>query len=155
MSYSTRDAITVRVLLFSTFFGSINYFDYSRAIEVTTVNNPGNRWDTQFFIRLPQTLPAGTKFHVSFDYKADIDTGTDNYGVDTQSHNEPSEYIHYQCIGNIFPSTYWQRFSEDVVVPAASRPPVEPRMIMNHTFQVALLTPLTPIMGEGGVRSAT
>ena len=29
------------------------------------------------------------------------------------------------------------------------------RMIMNHTFQVALLTPLTPIMGEGGVRSAT
>ena len=93
--------------------------DYSRAIEVTTVNNPGNRWDTQFFIRLPQTLPAGTKFHVSFDYKADIDTGTDNYGVDTQSHNEPSEYIHYQCIGNIFPRTYWQRFSEDVVVPAA------------------------------------
>ena len=93
--------------------------DYSRAIEVTTVNNPSNRWDTQFFIRLPKTLPAGTKFHVSFDYKADIDTGTDNYGVDTQSHNEPSEYIHYQCIGNIFPSTYWQRFSEDVVVPAA------------------------------------
>ena len=72
-----------------------------------------------FFLRLPQTLPEGTKYRFSFDYKADIDTGTDNYGVDTQSHNEPSEYIHYQCIGNIFPRTYWQRFSEDVVVPAA------------------------------------
>ena len=25
-------------------------------------------------------------------------------------------------------------------------------MIMNHTFQVTPLTPLTPILGEGGVR---
>ena len=29
------------------------------------------------------------------------------------------------------------------------------RMIMKHTFQVAPLTPLTPILGKGGVRGDT
>jgi hypothetical protein len=62
--------------------------DDSRAIAVLSTGNEVDTWDTQFFVRLPYELPAGTPYKVSFDYKAD------NAGeCDLQCQNEPSEYI--------------------------------------------------------------
>ena len=62
-------------------------------------------WDCQFFIRLPQSLPAGTKFRGSLDYKANK-AGR----VDTQSHCEPSDYIHYVAIGSLEFTDEWQTY---------------------------------------------
>lgn len=62
--------------------------DGSRAIVVQSTGNETETWDTQFFLRLPYELPAGTKYKVSFDYKADVACD-----CDLQSQNEPAEYI--------------------------------------------------------------
>ena len=64
--------------------------DNSRAIEVQSTGTEAQTWDTQFFVRLPYELPAGTPYRVSFDYKADK-TGN----CDLQCQNEPGEYIWY------------------------------------------------------------
>lgn len=68
--------------------------------------NSSERWDTGFFIRANQTLPAGTKYRLAFDYKA----SRDGAGSEAQSHAEPGEYIWYH-----FPVTpnfmsEWQHF---------------------------------------------
>ena len=77
-----------------------------KAVKVQSADNPKNNWDTQFFIRLPYILPAGTPFKLSFDYKAD------KYGdFETQCHNEPGQYIHYECVGTGTFSTDWDTYT--------------------------------------------
>lgn len=90
--------------------------DGSRGIRVTSLDREvngvddngndtydGQDWDAQFFIRLPQAVPAGTKIKVTFDYRADNDAS-----VDTQSHNEPGQYIHWACAGSPDFTTEWK-----------------------------------------------
>ena len=60
----------------------------SRAILVQSTGAETYAWDTQFFLRLPYELPAGTKYRLTFDYKANVECE-----CDLQSQNEPAEYI--------------------------------------------------------------
>ena len=85
--------------------------DGSRGIMVQSEDNPTQDWDTQFFIRLPETLPAGTPIHVEFDYRSDIEGG-----ADTQAHNEPGAYMIWHCIGSPTFKPEWQHFSLDAAV---------------------------------------
>ena len=85
--------------------------DGSRGIVVQSEDNPSQDWDTQFFIRLPETLPAGTPIHVEFDYRSDIEGG-----ADTQAHNEPGAYMIWHCIGSPTFKPEWQHFSIDAAV---------------------------------------
>ena len=87
--------------------------DGSKAVKIQSADNPGQDWDTQFFIRLPYELPAGTKFKVSFDYKADK-AGD----FETQSHNEPGQYIHWACCGSGSFTTDWQTYTNEGNVPS-------------------------------------
>nr|MCR5158101.1 Ig-like domain-containing protein [Prevotella sp.] len=80
----------------------------SRAIAVQSTDNAANDWDTQFFVRLPMALPAGTKFRFRFNYKANQDCY-----VDTQSHAEPGEYIHWLLLGSIHFAKEWQPIEYD------------------------------------------
>ena len=77
----------------------------SKAVKVESYNNPSQDWDTQFFIRLPYQLPAGTSYKVSFDYKA-----TQEGKFQTQAHAEPSDYIHWAGIGEATCTTEWKTF---------------------------------------------
>jgi len=92
--------------------------DDSRAIAVLSTGNEGETWDTQFFVRLPYELPAGTPYKVSFDYKADNASA-----CDLQCQNEPSEYIIYYLSGTTTPpacnfTTGWQTYeSGEMTVP--------------------------------------
>ena len=70
-------------------------------------------WESQIWFRLPQTLAAGKKFRVSFDYRASAAVK-----AETQSHNEPGQYIIWYCIGDVNFTTEWQEFSNTVKVPA-------------------------------------
>ena len=86
--------------------------DGSRAIKVTSDGNEVETWDTQFFIRLPYELPAGTKYKLSFDFKANKEAA-----ADFQCANEPGEYIIWY-IGqddteDFSFSTSWQTFSKN------------------------------------------
>jgi len=87
--------------------------DGSKAIKVQSADEPANDWATQFFVRLPYELPAGTKFKFSFDYKADVEGG-----ADTQCHNEPGQYIHYTCAGSPNFTTEWQHYEAEGSVPS-------------------------------------
>ena len=62
--------------------------DGSRGIVLQSTGEEANTWDTQFYLRLPYELPAGTKYRLKFDYKADNDCK-----CDLQAQNEPGEYI--------------------------------------------------------------
>jgi hypothetical protein len=83
----------------------------SKAVKVQSADNPGQDWDTQFFVRVPYQLPAGTKFRFSFDYKASVEGE-----ADTQSHNEPGQYIHWACAGSPKFTTEWQHYETETTV---------------------------------------
>ena len=68
-------------------------------------------WETLFFIRLPQTLPAVTPYRISFDYKASA-----NASVMVQSHNEPGQYIHWNAFGYVEFTESWQSFLAEATV---------------------------------------
>ena len=79
--------------------------DGSKGVKVESYNDPSDDWDTQFFIRLPYQLPAGTKYKVSFDYKA-----TKEGAFQTQAHAEPTDYIDWHGIGEGTFTTQWKTF---------------------------------------------
>lgn len=85
--------------------------DGSAAVEIQSGDSPSAAWDTQFFIRLPYVLPAGTHFLVEFDYKADQAAASS-----TQSHVEPGAYKHYAAIGSPSFTTEWQTYSYEGTV---------------------------------------
>ena len=87
--------------------------DGSKAVKVESYNDPAQDWDSQFFIRLPYQIPAGTKYKVSFDYKADKAGG-----FDTQAHTEPGGYIHWACIGSGNFTTAWQTYEAEGTITA-------------------------------------
>ena len=87
--------------------------DGGKAVKVQSADNAGTDWDSQFFIRLPYQLPAGTRYKVSFDYKADKEGG-----FDTQAHAEPGQYIHWAFCGSGNFTTEWQTYEKEGTVPA-------------------------------------
>ncbi len=87
--------------------------DGSKAVKVESYYDPAQDWDSQFFVRLPYQLPAGTPFKVSFDYKADK-AGD----FDTQAHTEPGGYIHWAAIGSGSFTTEWKTFEAEGTVSA-------------------------------------
>ena len=70
-----------------------------------------NGWDTEFYIRLPQTLPAGTPFRTSFECRASV-----NVNIETQSYEEPGHYVHYDAIGVVGFTTSWHTFLKETTV---------------------------------------
>ena len=91
--------------------------DGSRGIMVAATAKVADNWDNQFWFRFNEPVPAGTKYRVSFDYRADTDADTE-----TQAHNEPSDYIHWDMFGNINFSQNWQTFSKEGEVTAEQSP---------------------------------
>ena len=89
--------------------------DGSRGIVVQSVDNPQEAWNTQFFIRLPQSLPAGTKYRLMFDYKASQDAQ-----VTMESHKEPSEFI--SGFGSTTFNTSWQHYESEGTITEVQSP---------------------------------
>ena len=104
--------------------------DGSRGFEIQSANNPSEAWDTQFFIRLPQTLPAGTRYHVSFDYKASKEAW-----CSTQVQAEPGDYIHWVGIGDVNFTTQWQHFDGSGTISTEQSPSDKPMRTL--AFQLA------------------
>ena len=107
--------------------------DGSKAVKVQSADSPANNWATQFFIRLPYQLPAGTKYKVSFDYKADKAGG-----FETQSHAEPGQYIHWAAIGSGNFTTEWQTYTAEGSVPAECDGSTAQKTFQTIAFNLAL-----------------
>ena len=79
----------------------------SRGIVIHSTNNPPEVWNTQFFIRLTQSLPAGTKYRMSLDYKASQDAD-----VPMECHVEPGDYIHWD-FGSLTFTKSWKHYEKE------------------------------------------
>lgn len=78
----------------------------SRGIMVQATEKHAQAWDNQFFVRFNEALPAGTRYKISFDYKADAAAK-----VSTQAHAEPADYIHHEMLGDLNFTTDWQNYT--------------------------------------------
>ncbi len=82
--------------------------DGSKAIKLQSSDNEANSWDTQFDMRLPYVLPAGTQYKLSFDYKSDKKavrvSNDEDYSFGFQLSNEPGQYVWWTLGGWPAPS---------------------------------------------------
>ncbi|MBR4534007.1 MAG: hypothetical protein IKO85_05645 [Bacteroidaceae bacterium] len=68
------------------------------------------QWSNQFWIQSPQAWKSGTQIKVHFRYKAEKAAKTA-----TQIHKQhPSDYLHWEAIGDINFSTEWQEFDKTI-----------------------------------------
>jgi hypothetical protein len=73
-------------------------------------------WDNQFWIMSEKELTVGAQYKVHFRYKASEEAGTN-----TQEHScQPSDYLHYEAIGDINFTTAWQEFDGTFTVKSPS-----------------------------------
>ena len=84
----------------------------SRGIVIHSTDNPPENWNTQFFIRLTKSLPAGTKYRISLDYKA-----SQNADVPMECHAEPSDYIHWD-FGSLTFTKSWKHYEIEGTITA-------------------------------------
>jgi len=90
--------------------------DGSKGISVTSgATDDPHEWDTQFFIRSKDVIPAGKTIHVEFDYKASAAVSE----VHTQAHAEPGVYRDYGTFGSLDFTTEWKRYERDITVTEA------------------------------------
>ena len=85
-------------------------------IKITSIANPTNSWDTQFFIYTPnKEWKGGDRYKISFWYKA-----SEAAGSETQCHGEPGGYKHYQMLPtNPSFTTEWQYYEATSSIPAS------------------------------------
>ena len=83
----------------------------SRGLKIEEGAKEPDDWTTQFFINGSEAIPAGTKIHVEFDYRA---TAAAQSG--TQFHTAPGTYKHYAAIGNQDFTTEWKHFTYEGTV---------------------------------------
>lgn len=105
-------------------------YDGTRGVVVTSTNEPENAYDSQFHLRLPQALPAGSYYRISFDYMAN------NYVyVPTEAHAEPGEYIDWGFFDDIYFTPYWQHFETEGIV--NKNQSLEDKMLHSIAFDLA------------------
>ncbi|TCO10695.1 endo-1,4-beta-xylanase [Natronoflexus pectinivorans] len=80
--------------------------DGGRAVVVQSGNSPVNAWDTQFFVRVPRTFEDGDRIRFTLKYRAEIPAASE-----TQAHNEPGGYLHWQMAGTPGFTTEWQELA--------------------------------------------
>lgn len=73
-----------------------------RCLKVEATKRQENSWDNQAWF-VPGNFTAGSKFEFSADVRADKAAT-----ASTQIHNAPSNYVHYEAIGNIPFTTEWK-----------------------------------------------
>ena len=87
-----------------------------RATDCVDPEADASAWDNQFWIQAPRMIKAGEQVKVHFRYKASQPAKTN-----TQIHKQnPSDYKHYQAIGDINFTTDWQEFDQVVTWPDAA-----------------------------------
>ena len=96
--------------------------DGSQAVKISTNDMVDHEWDTQFWIKLNEEIPAGTKLAVEFDYRAENELVADDGStktISTQTHTNlcggigadgEDSYIFYSAFGSVGFTTEWKHF---------------------------------------------
>lgn len=104
---------------------------YGIMIEADPITESSYEWDTQFFVQLNRSLPAGTRYHVEFDYKA-----TNECDVPTQTHASPGDYIHWQMFPVLHFTSEWQHY--DALGEITSEQSLEGKQMQTIAFNLAV-----------------
>ena len=85
----------------------------SRGVSVTNKAGATEDWSTQFWIIMNDGMwiQEGQSVIVEFDYKATVPA----VGY-TQSHANPGEYQHWECLGDINFTNEWRHFSKEITI---------------------------------------
>ena len=70
-------------------------------------------WDCQFFIYVKQSIASGKMLKLTMRVKADKECQ-----IETQAHNAPGDYNHYQLFGNIPVTTEWVKIEREAIISA-------------------------------------
>ena len=68
-------------------------------------------WDCQFFVYVKQSIASGKMLRLTMRVRADKECQ-----IETQAHNAPGDYNHYQLFGNISVTTQWQKVECEAIV---------------------------------------
>ncbi|MBR1389085.1 MAG: hypothetical protein IJ569_05655, partial [Prevotella sp.] len=81
--------------------------------QVADTEGDASAWDNQFWIQAPRRIAPGEQVKIHFRYKASM-----NAKANTQVHHQtPSDYMHWQAIGDISFTTEWQEYDQTVTWP--------------------------------------
>ena len=78
-------------------------------IKVTTKDNAGTDWGTQFFVKSSTPLKEGQKLHIEFDYRADRPQN-----AATQVHRAPGDYN--ANIDAVDFTVNWKHYSNEITI---------------------------------------
>lgn len=77
---------------------------------IADTEGDASAWDNQFWIQSPKSWKTATEIKLHFRYKA-----SQNVTVGTQIHKQkPSDYKHWQAIGDVNFTTDWQEFDQTI-----------------------------------------
>ena len=84
-------------------------------IQVCSADMAENPWDTQFWLVIDENTPMhqGDSWEVSMNVRADLECD-----AGTQTHKEPSGYIHWAAIGTVHFTPEWQNYKASGTVTA-------------------------------------
>ena len=87
--------------------------DGTRGVKVATNDKVESAWDTQFWFAFNETIPAGTKLRVKFDYKADEEASasSQSHMINPGEGDGKGSYIHYEMIGTVNFTPDWQTYN--------------------------------------------
>ena len=86
------------------------HVDQIGVIDAPEPDNNSIQWSNQFWIQSPQGWKEGTQVRVKFRYKAKLACK-----ASTQIHQQnPSNYKHYEAIGDVNFTTEWQEFDKTI-----------------------------------------
>ena len=76
--------------------------------NAATTEGDASSWDNQFWVESPKAWKAGEQVKISFRYKAskNVTTGTQIH------HQNPSDYMTWQGVGDVSFTTEWQTFEK-------------------------------------------
>ena len=78
-----------------------------------TTEGDASAWDNQFWIQSSNMLKVGSRFKLSFRYKA-----SEAVTVNSQYHHQtPGDYVHWYAIGDVNFTTEWQTYEDVHTVP--------------------------------------
>jgi hypothetical protein len=86
--------------------------------QVADTEGDPSAWDNQFWIQAPnaKVFKVGSQYKLHFRYKASEEANTN-----TQFHHQnPSDYVHWEAVGDVKFTTEWQDFDGIFTVPDAA-----------------------------------
>lgn len=81
-------------------YKDVQYWHKADGTEKTTIDD----WEAQFFVTVPHKFIPNSKYRLVMEYRADVPAD-----VDTQLHNMPGGYVHWDAVGTLNFTQEWQQ----------------------------------------------